>query len=276
MASSTTANISDNFDVVKDISDENDNDGDEGDQNGGRKRGQSIGFTVKFADGKIIKHSTARRTMIEALRYMGLERSSKYRGEMFVGYPLIGKEQRPSEFGRIWQKNIDGWWVYVNMSNSRAIECLKGVAKMLGIEMEIIMDCDTSGSFPSQPLPQPKSKGKRAMFSVNGSMPLAKNRAVYECVCEFIRQFPEATFAEISEMFPRALQGSYGVVRTIDDIQVRSAKNKTESARWFLEPEEILKSADGIHFAVSNEWGDNFTAFQNHVIKSFGWTLTEA
>lgn len=244
-----------------------------------RRRGPSIGFTVKFADGKVIKHTTARRTMIEALRYMGLERASKYRGEMFMGYPLIGKEKRPAEPGRTWQKNVDGWWIYVNMGNSRAISCLNGIAKMLGIDMEIIMDCETSESESESLLPLTfdsiKPKNKRATFSVNGSMPLAKNRSVYESVCQFIRQFPEASFAEIAEMFPNALQGSYGVVRTIDDINQRSEKNKTESSRWFLEPEEILTSADGVRFAVSTEWGDNFSAFQKHVSKSFGWTIEE-
>lgn len=283
---STTADVSETFDVVKDIKEEveeiedeeeeSETEGeDESDPDSGRKRGRSIGFTVKFADGKEIKHTTAQRTMLEALRYMGLERASKYRGEMFAGYPLIGKEKRRIAPDRIWQKNIEGWWVYVHMGNPRAIKCLYGVANMLGIEMEIVMDDGSSVPPKSQPTVQPKLKGKRTMYTVNGSMPLAKNRAVYECVCEFIRQFPEATFTEISEMFPQNLQGSYGVVRTIEDINQRKERNRTETARWFLEPEEILTSADGVDFAVSNEWGDNFVAFQEHVTKSFGWNLTE-
>ena len=56
------------------------------DETGKRKKSKSIGFTVRFADGKIIKHTTARSTMIAALRYMGLERASKYVGDTFKGY----------------------------------------------------------------------------------------------------------------------------------------------------------------------------------------------
>lgn len=282
VGSSCSIDIADTFDSVKNITDEeesddepvDDNPGDEGGE-GGRKRGPSIGFTVKFADGKVIKHTTARRTMIDALRYMGLERASKYRGEMFVGYPLIGKEQRPEEAGRTWQKNIDGWWVYVNMGNSRAVSCLNGVAKMLGIEMEIIMDDENPEQPSDSPATPAKLKGRRPLFSINGSEPLAKNRAVYETVCLFTKQFPDASFTDIEQMFPRTLQGSYGVVRSLEDIRQRGEKNKTESARWFLEPEEILTAADGIQFAVSNEWGPNFDDFKKYIFEQFGWSITE-
>ena len=42
-----------------------------------------------------------------------------------------------------------------------------------------------------------------------------------------------------------------------------------------IEPEEILTAADGVRFAVSNEWGDNFASFQKHVTEQLGWTLEE-
>lgn len=273
------------FDVVKTIPEEeeteetkenpedNEHGGNEPDE--GRKRGPSIGFKVKFANGKEIEYSTARRTMIEALRYIGLERASKYRGEMFKGYPLVGRKKRPNSNGHSWQKNIDGWWIYVNLSNNRAITCLKGVAELLGIDMEIIKLYDESEKAAEKPTPTFKIKGKRSLFSINGSEPLPKNRSVHQAVCLFIHQFPDASFSDIEQMFPRSLQGSYGVVRSIEDIRQRGEKNKTESARWFLEPEEILMSADGIHFAVSNEWGENFDSFLKHIQESFGWTVEE-
>jgi hypothetical protein len=33
-------------------------------------------------------------------------------------------------------------------------------------------------------------------------------------------------------------------------------------------------SADGVQFAVSNQWGDQFSRFQEHV-RTLGWTLKE-
>lgn len=270
VGSSCSIDISNVFDNIKKIDENSD------DPEPDHKRNPSIGFTVKFADGKEIKHTTARRTMIEALRYMGLERASKYRGEIFKGYPLIGKEKRPTEPRRIWQQNVDGWWIYVNMSNQRAITCLTDIAKMLGIKMEIIMDNDKAqNTRKNPPLHTPKPKGKRAQFSVNGSFPLAKNRCVLETIRLFMQDFPNASFKQVEEKFPRELQGSYGVVRSIEDIKQRGKTNKTEKDRWFLDPKEILTAADGIRFAVSNEWGDNFTNFQKHVADNLGWELKE-
>lgn len=244
-------------------------DDDPGDEEG-NKRAKSIKFTVKFADGKSIYYRNSLRTMIEALKYMGLERASKYTGEDFMGFPLVGKRQRITDDGYKWQQYVDGWWIYRNLSNSRKVRCLKGVSKLLNVPLEIVYDEDVPEMKRAS-----KSKGKRTMYSLNDLAPLPKNRAVLEAVRLFIQQFPDASFAEVAEMFPASLQGSYGVVRTIRDIEKRSSNNRTESDRWFLDPREILTAHDGVRFAVSSEWGDNFDGFQKHIQDSFGWKVEE-
>lgn len=270
IASSSNVNISDLFDNIVDVDAEDEPAEDDPTDDPNRKRNPSIGFAVKFADGKIIKHTTARRTMIEALRYMGLERASKFRGETFKGYPLIGKDQRPNERGHQWQKNVDGWWVYVNMQNTRAIACIKGISEMLSIPLEVIMDED----MPVLPLTE-KPKNRRARFSINGGEPAWKNRTVLNAVRLLLKEIPAATFSDVCEFFPKHLQGSFGVVASLADIEQRRLRNQTENSRWFLDPSEILTSADGVRFVVSNEWGDNFADFQKHVSKELGWTIEE-
>ncbi|MCM1320371.1 MAG: hypothetical protein NC217_08340 [Muribaculaceae bacterium] len=106
----------------------------------GFTRNESIGFSVKFADGTLIKYNTAQRTLIETLKHIGLDRVAKYKDESFKGFPLVGKRKRVTRPSRTWQKLVDGWWIYVVMGNPRAIACIKGVAKMLGISLEIIMN----------------------------------------------------------------------------------------------------------------------------------------
>lgn len=272
VASSCNLDIASAFSNVQlvNVDEDQGEDDNSGENDPARKRGPSIGFMVKFADGKEIKYKTARRTMIEALKYMGLERASKFRGEMFKGYPLIGKKQRPTEPGRIWQKNVDGWWIYVNLSNSRAITCLKGVSDMLNIPLEIIMDKEDF-----EPEPQVMSKGTRTKYALNDGEPTWKNRTVLNVVRALLRELPEVTFEQVCDYFPKRLQGSYGVVCSLDEIARRRQRNQTEDNRWFLDPSEILTSADGIKFAVSNEWGDNFTDFRNHIAKEFGWSIKE-
>lgn len=275
VATSTDCTLADIFNHVRDIVPEEEEDEVStvneryNDRDSDRKRGPKIGFSVKFADGKEIKCNTAQQTMIEALRYMGLERASKYRGETFKGYPLIGKEQRPAEHRRPWQKYVDGWWIYINLSSARAITCIKDVAAMLNIPIEIKRDEELP-----EPLPT-KFQGRRAMFSLNGGEPACKNRTVWNAVSYLLKELPTATFKDVSDLFPKALQGSYGVVATVDEIEERNKYNHTEYSRWFNDPEEILTSADGIRFAVSNEWGHNFDNFRAHVIREFGWAITE-
>lgn len=254
----------------EDSEDEDDEDSEDDDsEDGGIKRSKSIKFTVKFSDGKTIYFRNALNTMIEALKYMGLERASKFSGEDFKGFRLVSRQQRITDDGRIWQKYVDGWWIYRNLSNSRKVRCLKGVSKLLNIPLEIIYDEEIP-----EPKHQPK-KGKRTMYSLNGPEPYAKNRSVLEAVRLFLKQFPDASFEEVAEMFPASLQGSYGVVRSISDIEKRSQNNKTESDRWFLDPSEILTAHDGVRFAVSSEWGNQFPEFQKHLADNFGWTLKE-
>ena len=83
----------------------------------------------------------------------------------------------------------------------------------------------------------------------------------------------DLTFQDIEEAFPKELQGSCGVIATIENIKERNFKNKTEKRCWFLDEDEILESSEGIKFAVCTQWGNNFTAFQNHIKNNFGWEL---
>ena len=209
--------------------------------------------------------------MIEALRYMGLERASHF-NETFKGYPLVGTKQRITDNGYKWQRYVDGWWIYTNLANERKIKCIKGVGKMLNIPLEIVLEDENNTVAIDKPA---KQKGKRAMYSLNGGVAFCKNRSVLNTVRQFLAQMSSATFKDLCDFFPRELQGSYGVVRSLDEIERRKRQNRTEEDRWFLEPEEILTAADGVRFAVSNEWGDNFASFQKHVTEQLGWTLEE-
>lgn len=261
--------LEDKFDNITKISDDESED-EEQTEEYELKRKKSVGFTVYFSDNKIIHQNTAIQTMIEALRYMGLERASQFTDETFKGYPFIGKKRRP---GGRWQKNVDGWWVYINMSNERKISCLQGISKMLNIPLEIISDEDENQVKQGKQL---KHKGRRAMFSLNGSTPMVKNRSVWETVRRFLEEMPDATFDDIIDQFPAKLQGSYGVVRKISEINERIRRNRTEDKRWFLDSNDILTAADGVNFAVSNEWGDNFANFQTHIQNELGWSLDES
>lgn len=100
-------------------------------------RSASVGFSVHFADGKVIAEKNAKQTLIETLRYMGLENVSHYT-ETYAGYPLVGKSKRITSDGYKWQTLVDGWWIYTNLTNLRKIQGIEGAAEMLGISLKVI------------------------------------------------------------------------------------------------------------------------------------------
>lgn len=84
-------------------------------------------------------------------------------------------------------------------------------------------------------------------FSINGSKFLSKRRFVYEFVKLYVDQHPSATFLELEKVFHPKLQGSTGVIRASKNIR------DNEGVRFMMN--KMLRSADGITFAVCGEWG---------------------
>lgn len=88
-------------------------------------------------------------------------------------------------------------------------------------------------------------------YSLNGSPMLGKNRLAYAIVSSYVKLHPKTTFEELERIFPPKLQGSFGVVRTLDYIKEKGYNGH----RYFDKPDEMLKSYDGTTFVVSTQWG---------------------
>lgn len=95
------------------------------------------GMKVTFPDGTVVWHRQAINTFIETLRRIGLERIPQV-GIKHSGYNLVGKEERPTSPGCIWQHECDGWYVYSNICNSTKAEDLKRISNYyrLGLKIE--------------------------------------------------------------------------------------------------------------------------------------------
>ena len=88
-------------------------------------------------------------------------------------------------------------------------------------------------------------------YSIEGGQFLGKNKFVYAAVSMYVKQHPNASFADLERVFPPELQGSFGVIRTMEYIKEKNYNGR----RYFKEPEYVLHSGDNIPFAVSTEWG---------------------
>lgn len=78
------------------------------------------GMRVTFPDGTVIWHNSAIDTFVATLSKIGLERVAGL-GIEHGGYNLVSREKRKVEPGRVWQHEINGWYVYSNISNKQKI-----------------------------------------------------------------------------------------------------------------------------------------------------------
>lgn len=84
-------------------------------------------------------------------------------------------------------------------------------------------------------------------------MKLGKGRLVFEIIKTYLTKNPHSTFEDLYNKFPPNLQGSTGVINTLDHIKTKY--QNTQKKRHFTENDYVLISGDNIPFAVSTEWG---------------------
>lgn len=276
---STKQNAIEEFPIIKPIEPESEQELEEEKKH---TKSPSVGFTVRFKENTEyidIHEKVANITMAKAFEHMGLERVSKC-NIIYAGCNIVGtKEHRDKSF----QIRIGNWLVFTKMSNNEKKKKITQIAKLLNFNIEIIDDDNKEDNkneeqernlFNIDNNEIEKSSNKRGTFLLNNEAePFCKNRSVHHVVKTYLNYIKDLTFSDIKEAFPKELQGSYGVVATIEELKDRIFKNKTEKGRWFLKEDEILETSDGIKFAVCSEWGNNFVSFQNHIKTNFGWEL---
>lgn len=84
---------------------------------------------------------------------------------------------------------------------------------------------------------------------------LHKRRLVLAIVKAYVRDHPNTSMEQLETVFPRKLQGSYGVFATLE--HGREIQERTGNKRHLIEEGETVQLADGKNIAVSGMWGAN-------------------
>lgn len=79
--------------------------------------------------------------------------------------------------------------------------------------------------------------------------PYGKGRVVLAAVTQYVKNHPGCTYAELSAEFKRSLQGKYGVIAQLDQIDPAHIR------RYFIKDHEQIQLDDGSVVVVSNQWG---------------------
>jgi len=118
--------------------------------------------------------------------------------------------------------------------------------------------------------PKSKHQHDKTQYSINGGPLLGKRRFVHQLVKIYVEEHSTATFAELEKEFNPALQGSYGVIRSVNYIREKGI----EEYRFLMKDDELLRSADGISFAVCSQWGIGNTSKIVNLAKQLGYVIT--
>ena len=111
-------------------------------------------------------------------------------------------------------------------------------------------------------------------YSIDGGMNyFGKGKFVREIVAAYLSAHPSITFVQLEQIFPDELQGSYGVVRRLDDIYNSDHNLKDLLTRYVMDEDKLLRTKDGVRFAVCNQWGSfNFPHILD-LLDKWGWNV---
>lgn len=233
-------------------------------------RSESVGFIVCFPDGTIVQRGRAKDTLIATLKVIGLNKVAAFRGRTFSGIPLVTRTRREGGNAK-WQEYVDGWYVYVNMSNPQKMDVLNKLSNEFNLGLVI----KTEDGKTVTDIDATHEKGKRQMFLLDGSDPLNKRNCVWETISKYMKQNPSTTSQQLQQKFPPEVQGSYGVVRTIQWVQQQQQAGKDFMNRFFISSDKVINTSDGEQMVVCNQWGDNFNRFVE-AAKEMGFDIVEA
>jgi hypothetical protein len=126
---------------------------------------------------------------------------------------------------------------------------------------------------------QPRSKvgtnnRDNTKYSIDGGTNYyGKNRIVREIIIRYLELHPKMTYRQLVQIFPDEMQGSYGVVRSLYELNEMEHDSKDLATRYLMKEEELLTSADGVRFAVCNQWGAYNIPNIFRVMEKWGWNI---
>ena len=174
-----------------------------------------------------------------------------------------------------------GYWLNTHSSTTNKIELMKQIGEYLGTEVTFDIEekddnepTATSSAHEIRHSNNMAATG-RAKYSLNGGEPQNKRRTVHSVVSLYMRFHPRVTWREMLDVFPKELQGSYGVINTVESIQYRIKKGFDDEKRYFLDPSSRFTTIDGVVFAVCHQWGNQFDKFRKYVEDKLGWMIEE-
>ena len=171
---------------------------------------------------------------------------------------------------------------YDNGLVTKLLNRYKFIAQLLERKEEV-NDTDIENEIGQQShyvlVKQPRSKSgsngrDNTKYSIDGGINyFGKNRIVREIIIRYLESHPKLTYRQLEQIFPDEMQGSYGIVRSLDELHEMEHDRKDLETRYLMKEEELLKTADGVQFAVCNQWGAYNIPNIFRLMEKWGWNV---
>ena len=234
--------------------------------------------SISFND-YIISNGNSTEKFIEFINIVGPELVYQMKIPFRGGY-LVDKT-RNLKYITFCKPLNGGYWLNTHSSTTNKIELMKQIGEYFGTEVTFDIEekddnepTATSSAHEIRHSNNMAATG-RAKYSLNGGEPQNKRRTVHSVVSLYMRFHPRVTWREMLDVFPKELQGSYGVINTVESIQYRIKKGFDDEKRYFLDPSSRFTTIDGVVFAVCHQWGNQFDKFRKYVEDKLGWMIEE-
>lgn len=209
----------------------------------------------KYLDKREIKED-AKQNLLDFLR--DNENEEDFSEEDFasdVKIILVSKDFSPELTSSVlWlnKKGVDITCVKLNPHKFQN-EILIDITQVIPLpEAKDLMVKIRKQEFEREQAREKKSNKDKTKYKFNNEI-FGKSAFVFEFVKQFVKDNQNTTFKQLRSIIPDELQGSSGVLHTLEKAQEKTEKSKDKKWR-FSEKEQFLTSSDNIRFVVSNQW----------------------
>lgn len=127
-----------------------------------------------------------------------------------------------------------------------------------------------------------KNLSKNKKYRINNSEEIyCARKAVWKIVSEYIKKKPESSYEELYKIFPKEIQGGYGIIKKYDELtdNDKGMLRTNKQPYFFLEDSMLINTKGEIKIAACNQWGvsgpqTNFLEFKK-LSKKLGYIITE-
>lgn len=226
-------------------------------------RSKSAIIKVTFPDGEVLCHRVVKDTLIEVIRYAGLERVYSLR------YPtrgtfLLSKEKLTDDRARYQVEIADGYFLITNSSTDAKLKQIEYISHQLNLNLKSeLVDIETGETIENDAQPS-RIYGERvydrSRFSFEGLAFKNKIGFVHDLVERILTDRPAITYKELEQLLPERSASNKFIISE-DEWNLLTADAKT---RYKTLPSESFVAADGVRFFISTQW--NITMFKNTLL----------